>query len=755
MFDREGGLSHSSGGGGPARVALRRRLGWVTSLVPVLGMSVGTLVVIGSLAASGSAGAILYVSAARTDSGNCQASSIPCATVSYAVTQASSGDTIDVSGIVDDNVTIAQNFGTLTIGDWPGLSAPVLDGAPKPGPIEYWSPVITANSGDTVNLFGVTLQHGGQAGIFNNGGTVNVTDGIMFDNSAAGGVGGGISNFSGTVNVTDSTIAANSAAEFGGGGIYNLTGATVNVNDSTISANTASDDNGGGIFNSGNLDITDGTITGNTLGPYGAGSGGGIYNEGAATITGSTIAANTANAFGGGIYNDNAGTATITDSTIADNIASGFPDYSGSGIYNQGVMAVGASIVAANHAVALYPSDPDCFSEGGSWTDEGYNLTSDISVTGSSCAFTQVTDLADTQPDLGQPANNGGPTLTMLPGPASPAIGRIPLETTLNGVAACGSGAKDQRGVSRPQNGSASLCTIGAVEIAAYAPMITSASSATFTVGLSASFQATATGSPTPTFTETGALLSGVSFSSSGLLRGTPSSAGSYTFTVTVSNGVSPDATQSFTLSVLIFTHRPGAATDVGVGADGVVWAIGTNAVPGGYGIYRWNGSSWVDQPGGATAIAVDPQGDPWVANSAHRIYHWTGLAWTLFPGAATDVGVGADGVVWAIGTNAVPGGYGIYRWNGSSWVDQPGGATTIAVDPQGDPWVANSAHRIYHWTGLAWTLFPGAATDVGVGADGGGVGDRDQRSPGRVRHIPVERQLVGRSARRGCSDKR
>jgi hypothetical protein len=85
------------------------------------------------------------------------------------------------------------------------------------------------------------------------------------------------------------------------------------------------------------------------------------------------------------------------------------------------------------------------------------------------------------------------------------------------------------------------------------APVITSASSTTFTVGTVGTFSVTATGSPLPTLSETGALPSGVTFNTvTGVLSGTPAtgSNGSYPVTLTASNGVSPNATQSFTLTV-------------------------------------------------------------------------------------------------------------------------------------------------------------------------------------------------------------
>jgi hypothetical protein len=90
------------------------------------------------------------------------------------------------------------------------------------------------------------------------------------------------------------------------------------------------------------------------------------------------------------------------------------------------------------------------------------------------------------------------------------------------------------------------------------APSITSAASTTFTVGSAGSFTIT-TGShyPTPAaLTETGSLPSGVSFVDNGngtaSLAGTPAagSGGVYAITITANNGVAPNATQAFTLTV-------------------------------------------------------------------------------------------------------------------------------------------------------------------------------------------------------------
>lgn len=83
-------------------------------------------------------------------------------------------------------------------------------------------------------------------------------------------------------------------------------------------------------------------------------------------------------------------------------------------------------------------------------------------------------------------------------------------------------------------------------------PTITSSSTTTFMPGQAGSFTVTASGYPTSfTYTVTqGSPPPGVSLSSSGVLSGTASAPGSYTFTIGASNGINPPGTQSFTLVV-------------------------------------------------------------------------------------------------------------------------------------------------------------------------------------------------------------
>jgi hypothetical protein len=87
-------------------------------------------------------------------------------------------------------------------------------------------------------------------------------------------------------------------------------------------------------------------------------------------------------------------------------------------------------------------------------------------------------------------------------------------------------------------------------------PVITSANSTTFTEASVGSFTVTTTGTPTPALSEHGHLPSGISFSDFGDgtagLTGTPAtgSRGVYTLTIKAANGVSPNVSQTFTLTV-------------------------------------------------------------------------------------------------------------------------------------------------------------------------------------------------------------
>ena len=133
--------------------------------------------------------------------------------------------------------------------------------------------------------------------------------------------------------------------------------------------------------------------------------------------------------------------------------------------------------------------------------------------------------------------DNGNGTATLSGTPAAGADGTYPLTITAD------------NGVGSPDSQAFTL-TVDA------SPAITSAAAKTFTVGHAGTFTVASTGTPTPALLEFGALPTGVTFTDNGngtaTLAGTPAAGtdGSYPLSIDASNGVSPDATQSFTLTV-------------------------------------------------------------------------------------------------------------------------------------------------------------------------------------------------------------
>ncbi len=290
---------------------------------------------------------------------------------------------------------------------------------------------------------------------------------------ATGGTGGAIYNDGGSVVITDSTIAGNSAGSGGAGG-NGSAGGSGGTGGSAGSGGGGS--YGGGVSSAaGYLTVTASTFTGNKAGNGGnagtpgtgsggtgadgnngyGGDGGAIYDGSApdgSSLTNTTLVGNatgregsgglnTDGGEGGGIYVSTEG-ETLTNVTIAGNTA-----YSslvgGGGILLPPVFASATernSVIASNTA----PVFANCGVVPP--TDGGHNL---VFPSQDKCDGT-VGD-----PKLRALANNGGPTQTMALGPGSAAINLVP-------VTACAL-TTDQRGVSRPQG---SGCDAGAYEVA-------------------------------------------------------------------------------------------------------------------------------------------------------------------------------------------------------------------------------------------------------------------------------------------------
>jgi len=60
----------------------------------------------------------------------------------------------------------------------------------------------------------------------------------------------------------------------------------------------------------------------------------------------------------------------------------------------------------------------------------------------------------------------------------------------------------------------------------------------------------------------------------------------------------------------------PGAAMDIGIGANGSVWVIGTDSAP-----YLWDGKTWIKHDGLINNLSVDPKGYVWATNVERNIW--------------------------------------------------------------------------------------------------------------------------------------
>ncbi len=172
------------------------------------------------------------------------------------------------------------------------------------------------------------------------------------------------------------------------------------------------------------------------------------------------------------------------------------------------------------------------------------------------------------------------------------------------------------------------------------------------------------------------------------------------------------------------YVQVPETANDIGAGADGSVWKIGTTPAPpntADHNISKWNGSSWdVDTSGYAVRISVAPDGTPWVVNALGNVFHKSSSSpssgtWQYFPGlSASDIGVSAGGV-WALSTTAVAGGFQIYSLQGQQWILEPNiGAVRIAVDSNGIPWAVQASGAVI-WRYEGWGTVPGISNALDI----------------------------------------
>lgn len=370
------------------------------------------------------------------------------------------GGLANVNGIPNENGIFKASVGLATLSDvfLSDNSAGEGGGLYNIGTVTLTNAIFRGNSAFT-------------SGGLHNTGTVSMTHAVFSNNSAqgAGGIGlvygtlilsditlsrnssrtdgGGIAISGGTAILTNAVFSGNSATYYGGG-IHNFQGTLVMTN-AALSGNTAVNGGGGISVYGGTLNMANATLSGNS-----AVNGGGIDNSGTTSLANVTLSGNTATQFGGGI--NNYWQATLTNVTLSGNTA-----VQGGGIYHSS-NATNAAITLTNSIVANSPIGGNCYRDpltlsGSTIKSLGYNVSSDASCIPYFNQAIELHDLNNSQPNLSPLANNGGPTLTHVPFPPSPAIDAIPLGTNGCGLTL----TTDQRGLSRPINGK---CDIGSVE---------------------------------------------------------------------------------------------------------------------------------------------------------------------------------------------------------------------------------------------------------------------------------------------------
>lgn len=290
-------------------------------------------------------------------------------------------------------------------------------------------------------------------GILNEG-TLQITNSALHHNWAAGG--SGIYNRSGRVTLTATTLQDNDVRFFGGA-LSNRAAGVMTLTRSVVH------NNGESIYNEGSLTITDSSITANR----GYRVAGGIWNTGVLQVSGSLFAYNSGHGGLMGVALSNRGTAVVRNTTFSDNGGSGYDIAAGvisnygslslihctisdNGITTAALVSASGSLMLTNTLVAAN-SPANCT---GPLQSGGYNLDSD-----GSCLLQGVGDM-QADPLLGPLQANGGPTLTRLLLPGSPAIDHIPRHACTTTV--------DQRGFMRPVDGNGDgivACDSGAVEV--------------------------------------------------------------------------------------------------------------------------------------------------------------------------------------------------------------------------------------------------------------------------------------------------
>ena len=163
----------------------------------------------------------------------------------------------------------------------------------------------------------------------------------------------------------------------------------------------------------------------------------------------------------------------------------------------------------------------------------------------------------------------------------------------------------------------------------------------------------------------------------------------------------------------------PGQVSDVAIGSNGQVWAVGDKPSGAGYQVFRRDGAKWTQVTGGLVNIGVDPMANAWGTDQTNTLWNHDGRKWQKLPGKAIDIACGPEGSVFCLGINAVNGNNELFTWTGSNWKRFSGHGVRLAVDNKGLPWLVNASNEIWRFDGSKWAQVLGAARDIGIGANG------------------------------------
>ena len=218
------------------------------------------------------------------------------------------------TGVYNTNITIDKNM--TIVGQ--SQTKTIING-------EKINFIFTVNPGVTLTIQNLILTNGTAANggaIYNNYGSLTVTNCTFTDNTATNNNGGAIYNY-GSLTVNNCKFTGNTATS--GGAIYN-NGGSLNANNCKFTGNTAIGFSGGGaIANEDSLTVNNCTFTDNKA----LMAGGAILNYGSLTMNNCKFTGNTAtNNYGGAICNYG-GSLSANNSTFTGNAAS-----IGGAIYN-------------------------------------------------------------------------------------------------------------------------------------------------------------------------------------------------------------------------------------------------------------------------------------------------------------------------------------------------------------------------------------------------------------------------------------